>query len=119
MLRLHARSFVKSVSFLAVFSLLLNFTAIPKVAGQNQDNNRLRLAFENAAKAFNIPMELLIAIAYAETHLDSHNGEPSNYGGYGVMHLVNNSQTKTLETASKLTGVSVEVLATETAENIR
>jgi N-acetyl-anhydromuramyl-L-alanine amidase AmpD len=116
MLRLHPRSFVKSVSFLAATALLLSFTAVPKVAGQN---NRLSLAFENAAKEFNIPKELLIAIAYSETHLDDHYGMPSHDGGYGVMHLVKNPQVETLEAASKLTGVPIEVLMTDTTENIR
>lgn len=119
MLRLHAHSFVKSVSFLAAFSLLLNFTAIPKVAGQKQDGAQLAIAFENAAKEFNVPQELLIAIAYAETHLDGHDGLASQDGGYGVMHLVENPQTTTLAAASKLTGLPIEVLKTDMAQNIR
>jgi hypothetical protein len=119
MLRLHARLFVKSVSFLAVFSLLLNFFPVPRVAGQKQDVGKLTQAFEDAAKEFDIPRELLIAIAYAETHLDAHNGLPSHDGGYGVMHLVKNPQVETLEAASKLIGVPIEVLMTDTTENIR
>src|SRR5262249_33821562 len=80
MVRLHMRSFVKSMSFLATFSLLLSFLAVPKVAGQKQqrqDQNQLNMAFENAANEFSVPRDLLVAIAYAETHLDHHKGAPS------------------------------------------
>ena len=125
MVRLRMRSFVKSVSFLAAFSLLLNFTAVPKVAGKKQDEkrenheNQLNTDFQNAATEFGVPRELLVAIAYAETRLVDHKEEPSSSGGYGLMHLVKNPHVNTLEIAAKLTGVSVEVLMRDRAENIR
>jgi N-acetylmuramoyl-L-alanine amidase-like protein/transglycosylase-like protein with SLT domain len=119
MVRLRTRSFVKSVSILAAFSLLLNFVAVPKVVGQKQVEKRLNNAFQDAAKEFDVPQALLIAIAYTETHFDSHNGKPSQDNGYGLMHLVDNPLTQTLEAAAKLTGVSVEALKTDTTENIR
>ena len=119
MVSLHARSFVRGVAFFAAFSLLLNFIAVPKVAGQKQVENQLDTAFENAAKEFDVPQALLAAIAYAETHFDDHNGEPSSDNGYGLMHLVDNTHARTLEMAAKLTGVSVEDLKKIPAENIR
>jgi hypothetical protein len=122
MLRLHAHSSVKSVSFLVAVSLLLYFAAVPKVAGQKQEENRenqLGAAFENAAKEFGVPRDLLVAIAYAESHLDGHNGAPSQDNGYGVMHLADNLRTETLDAASKLIGISPEVLKTNMAQNIR
>jgi hypothetical protein len=119
MTRLNARSFVKCASFLAAFSLLLNFVAVPKVAGQRQVEKRLNTDFQNAANEFDVPRKLLVAIAYAETHFDGHNGEPSADNGYGLMHLVDNPQAQTLGAAAKLTGVPVEVLKTDMTENIR
>src|SRR5262245_56831535 len=120
MVRLHARSFVKGMSFLAAFSLLLNIIAVPIVAGQKQnENNELSAAFQNTAVEFDIPKELLVAIAYAETHFDGHDGKPSSDNGYGLMHLVHNPYVQTLEMAAKLTGVPAEALKTDTAENIR
>jgi len=116
---LHARSFVKSVSFLAAFSLLLSFFAVPKAAGQKQVENRLNTAFQSAATEFGVPYELLVAIAYAESHFDGHNGLPSQDNGFGVMHLVDNPQAQTLAAAAKLTGISVAVLKNDMAENIR
>jgi Negative regulator of beta-lactamase expression len=121
MVRLRMRSFVKSVSFLAAFSLLLTFNSVPKVAGKKQDENRenrLDTAFQDAGRAFDVPRELLISIAYAETHLYEHNG-PSSSNGYGLMHLVDNTYVHTLEMAAKLTGISVEDLKTKMPENIR
>jgi N-acetyl-anhydromuramyl-L-alanine amidase AmpD len=119
MSRLHARSFVKSVSFLAAFSLLLSFVVVPKVVGKKQVEGPLSTAFQRAAEEFGIPSELLIAIAYAETHFNGHNGAPSSDNGYGVMHLVANPQAQTLEAAAKLTGVPFEVLMTDLTANIR
>ncbi|HKQ79903.1 MAG TPA: N-acetylmuramoyl-L-alanine amidase [Blastocatellia bacterium] len=119
MVRLHRRSCVKSASVLAAFSLFLNLIAVPKVTGQRQAETRLNTAFQNAAKEFEVPRELLVAIAYAETHFDGHNGEPSADNGYGLMHLVDNPYAQTLEAAAKLIGVPVEGLKTDMAENIR
>jgi N-acetylmuramoyl-L-alanine amidase/Transglycosylase SLT domain len=120
MSRLHARSFVKCVSILAAISLLLNLVAVPKVVGQKQDGNMtLNKAFQDAANKFDIPYELLVAIAYAETRLNDHNMQPSSDGGYGLMHLVENQQVQTLVAAAKLMGISVEELKNNTTENIR
>src|SRR5262245_31697554 len=122
MVRLHMRSFVKSVSFLAAFSLLLNFIAVPKVEGQKEygnHGNRLKTAFQDAAREYGVPEKLLTSIAYAETHFDPHPGEPSSSNGYGLMHLVENPQVNTLEMAAKLTGISAEVLKIDTVANIR
>jgi len=119
MSRLHARSFVKSVSLLAVFSLLLNFVAVPKVVGQKRVETPLNTAFQKAAEDFKVPRELLIAIAYAETHFDWHNWAPSSDNGYGPMHLVANPQANTLEVAAKLTGIPPEVLKSDVDANIR
>jgi N-acetylmuramoyl-L-alanine amidase CwlA len=116
------RSFVKSVSFLAAFSLLLNFIVVPKVAGQKEygnQGNRLKTAFQDAAREFGVPKELLISIAYAETRFDPHEGKPSSSNGYGLMHLAENPSIHTLEMAAKLTGASTEDLKTDTATNIR
>ncbi|WP_344840157.1 hypothetical protein [Nonomuraea dietziae] len=68
------------------------------------DRDPLRTAFAKAAAAHDVPRDLLAAIAYAETHLDGHDGSPSASGGYGVMHLVSNPTTHTLEKAAELTG---------------
>ncbi|MFC4591426.1 N-acetylmuramoyl-L-alanine amidase [Sphaerisporangium corydalis] len=75
-------------------------------------------AFAEAAAVYQVPRDLLVALAYAETHLDGHEGRPSASGGYGVMHLVTNPSAHTLERAAELTGRPVAALRSDTAANI-
>ncbi|MGN9843302.1 N-acetylmuramoyl-L-alanine amidase [Nonomuraea sp. H19] len=75
-------------------------------------------AFARAATTYEVPRDLLVSLAYAETHLDGHAGEPSASGGYGVMHLVSNPTTKTLERAATLTKQPVSALKSDDAANI-
>ncbi|MEV0390406.1 peptidoglycan recognition family protein [Nonomuraea sp. NPDC050643] len=72
-------------------------------------------AFAGAATTYEVPRDLLVSLAYAETHLDGHRGEPSASGGYGVMHLVS---SKSLERAATLTGKAASALKTNDAANI-
>ncbi|MDF2706957.1 MAG: Negative regulator of beta-lactamase expression-like protein [Nonomuraea muscovyensis] len=75
-------------------------------------------AFTKAAAGSEVPHDLLVALGYAETRLDGHSGEPSASGGYGVMHLVSNPRTKTLEEAAKLTSQPVAELKSDDAANV-
>ena len=87
-------------------------TAAPKQGPVNS-------AFADAASEFDVPRDLVVAVGYGETHLDGHDGEPSQDNGYGVMHLVSNPSRQTLELAADLTGESVDALRNDTAANIR
>ncbi|SDJ34311.1 N-acetylmuramoyl-L-alanine amidase [Nonomuraea jiangxiensis] len=78
----------------------------------------LPAAFAKAAADHDVPRDLLVAVAYAETRLDGHNGEPSASGGYGMMHLVSNPTNHSLEKAAELTGLPVEQLRNDDAANI-
>ncbi|GAA2678658.1 hypothetical protein GCM10010412_062030 [Nonomuraea recticatena] len=75
-------------------------------------------AFARAAATYEVPRDLLVTLAFAETHLDGHEGEPSASGGYGVMHLVSNPTAHTLERAAKLTNQPVSALKADDAANI-
>jgi N-acetyl-anhydromuramyl-L-alanine amidase AmpD len=75
-------------------------------------------AFTRAAATYEVPRDLLVALGYAETHLDGHGGSPSASGGYGVMHLVSNPTVNTLERAATLTKQPVATLKTGDAANI-
>uniref|UniRef100_UPI001C5D34A6 golvesin C-terminal-like domain-containing protein n=1 Tax=Nonomuraea rhizosphaerae TaxID=2665663 RepID=UPI001C5D34A6 len=61
---------------------------------------------------------LLVALGYAETHLDGHRGEPSASGGYGVMHLVSNPSNHSLEKAAELTSLPAGKLKTDDTANV-
>ncbi|MFG6195938.1 N-acetylmuramoyl-L-alanine amidase [Nonomuraea sp. JJY05] len=78
----------------------------------------LQAAFAKAAAAQDVPRDLLVALAYAETHLDGHKGEPSASGGYGVMHLVSNPTNHSLEKAAELTKLPVDQLKADDEANI-
>ncbi|SEH01251.1 N-acetylmuramoyl-L-alanine amidase [Nonomuraea solani] len=91
-------------------SLIVAQPATAIAAGPMED------AFASAATTYEVPRDLLVSLAYAETHLDGHGGEPSSSGGYGVMHLV---ASGSLEQAAKLTGKSAAALKKDDAANIQ
>ena len=109
------------------------------VLAANTSNNRAD-AFRNAAREFGVPQNLLLAVSYNESRWDTHNNTASVTGGYGVMNLsvhadgafdgrgddsrpVTKKQDEraidTLQKAATLTGQRVEVLKTDTTQNIR
>lgn len=102
----------RSLGLAVVLAGSLCLTAPPAQAAD------LDAAFDKAASAYDVPRDLLVALAYAETHLDGHGGKPSASGGYGVMHLVSNPSTHALEEAAKLTSQPVEALKKNDAANV-
>lgn len=78
----------------------------------------LAQAFRTAADKYDVPRDLLVSVGYAETHLDGHDGLPSQDNGFGVMHLVSNPKNATLSEASRLTGLPADQLRKDTAANI-
>ncbi|WP_040907464.1 hypothetical protein [Streptomyces griseoflavus] len=59
----------------------------PTAAAQAQQAPSAR-DFAQAAARHGVPRDLLVAVGWSETHLDGHNGAPSQAHGFGVMHLV-------------------------------
>jgi len=47
----------------------------------------LQSAFADAARAFDVPSSVLMAVSYHQTRWESHDGEPSTTGAYNVMGL--------------------------------
>jgi len=60
---------------------------------------------------------VLVSVGFAESHLDGHNGRPSQANGYGVMHLVSNNH-KTMSEAIKLTGLPVDKLSKDNSHYV-
>ncbi|GAA1605539.1 N-acetylmuramoyl-L-alanine amidase [Kribbella sancticallisti] len=92
-------------------------------------------AFRAASAQYGVPEAVLLAVSYAESRWDDHQGKSSTSGGYGPMHLtaVNPSTSvdlsggpkqvkaeslNTLYTAAKLTGLDPVALRNDTAANI-
>ncbi|WP_042462402.1 N-acetylmuramoyl-L-alanine amidase [Neobacillus dielmonensis] len=95
--------------------------------------------FENAAKEFGVPVNVLMSVAYNESRWQQHEGK-SEIGGYGVMNLVesdhgrnakgdqtvsgasSSSEEKTQDMigqAAELLNVDSNLLKTDTEQNIR
>jgi hypothetical protein len=93
-------------------------------------------AFHSAAQQYGVPESVLLALSYAETRWDDHQGKPSTSGGYGLMHLTavdpstevedlsggekvaKAGSLRTLYRASDLTGLDPAALRTDPAANI-
>lgn len=121
--------------------------AIPVVAQATQEKSPADATrqrdFAAAAAEYKVPEQVLLALAYQESSWDSHKESHSVDGGFGPMHLTDvtpemvaggaagaagradiktfteGSAQHTLQTAAKLTGLSVEELRTDPAANIR
>lgn len=74
--------------------------------------------FVDASARYDVPRDMLVALGYAETHLDNHGGQPSAANGFGMMHLVRNATHHTLNEAVERTGFSADVLRTDDAANV-
>lgn len=111
------RTWCVAVSLLSALGLLLGpFSA---VQAHSPPPGPLTGAFQRASQAFDVPRDLLVAIAYTETHFDDHHGAPSIDNGYGVMHLVDNPQVHTLAQAATLLHLAAARLTSDQTENIR
>ncbi len=82
------------------------------------DPGALSSAFSTAARRYDVPRDLLVAVGYAQTRLNGHAGAPSQAGGYGVMHLVHSPVAHSLDDAARLTGTSVDAIRHDDTLNI-
>ncbi|MFE5948236.1 N-acetylmuramoyl-L-alanine amidase [Streptomyces sp. NPDC056480] len=62
---------------------LLGATGDDKAAGEAS----LQSQFANAAREFDVPQSVLMAVSYQQTRWEAHDGEPSTTGAYNVMGL--------------------------------
>ncbi|MCX4594638.1 hypothetical protein OG819_34385 [Streptomyces sp. NBC_01549] len=123
-----------------------SITAVPLLAqasetdGQTADRQQ---AFEHAAAEYDVPVSVLLGVAYHESAWEAHRGEHSTSGGYGPMHLTDvtpemmasgdagavgrgdvkemaaDPSLHTLQAAAKLTGLPAEKLRDDEVANIR
>ena len=123
-----------------------SITAVPLLAqasgtdGQTADRQQ---AFEHAAAEYDVPLSVLLGVAYHESAWEAHPGEHSTSGGYGPMHLTDvtpemmaggdagaagrgdvkemaaDPSLHTLQAAAKLTGLPAEKLRDDEVANIR
>ncbi|MFF8605132.1 N-acetylmuramoyl-L-alanine amidase [Streptomyces sp. NPDC015346] len=55
--------------------------------GKNSGNASLQSQFAEAAREFDVPQSVLMAVSYRQTRWESHDGLPSTTGAYNVMGL--------------------------------
>lgn len=101
-----------------LFGLLLMLVISPLSPYVFASGNSLNKSFQEAAGRYQVPVDVLKAIAYTETRMMDHQGKPSQVNGYGIMHLVENEKVHTLQTAHRLTKIPVDQLKGETSKNI-
>lgn len=101
------------------FAVLSTGTAGQPATAATAAHDTVSHSFARAGAEFDVPRDLLVAIGYGESRLDSHGGRPSHANGYGMMHLVSNPRSHTLERAAELTGETPTALRHNTAANIR
>ncbi|MFJ3582815.1 peptidoglycan-binding protein [Streptomyces sp. NPDC090127] len=120
-MHLQPRSWRRTTSLILGTALAVLFTGTggPSVAAAPAVHDTVDRSFTRAGVEFDVPRDLLVAIGYGESRLDSHGGQPSHANGYGMMHLVSNPRSRTLERAAELTGETPDALRRSTAANIR
>lgn len=99
-------------------TLFANSDSPPTSLKANQPDS-LYPYFHEYSKEFGVPVEILMAVSYAETRWMDHQGKPSQLNGYGLMHLADNPDNHSLKTASELLGVSIDTLKKDKQANIR
>jgi N-acetyl-anhydromuramyl-L-alanine amidase AmpD len=106
---------------LLLFSMVF-FSFSPPVSYAADDHfqpGTLYETFQQAAKEFQVPDEILLAVSYAETRWQDHHGQPSQLNGYGLMHLADNPYNQSLKEASRLLNLPESTLKTDIKQNIR
>ncbi len=83
------------------------------------DSYEPEVVFNEAAMEFDVPADLLKAIAYVESNGNHSHGRQSEEGGFGVMRLRERPGMNTLEEAARLLDTEKTTLVRDPAQNIR
>ncbi|WP_405057846.1 N-acetylmuramoyl-L-alanine amidase [Kribbella sp. NBC_01505] len=131
----------KILAALAAVALPITVTGVssggPPAAASPPDASTTAAAsaFGAAAAKYGVPESVLLAVSYAESRWDDHQGASSSSGGYGPMHLTavdpstvvdlsgkqkvaKAESLRTLYKASQLTGLDPVALRTDAVANI-
>ncbi|WP_176391862.1 N-acetylmuramoyl-L-alanine amidase [Marininema halotolerans] len=106
------------VALIFVLSIVTPAVFAAKGLPMTMEKKGLNQSFQNAADEYDVPVSLLMAIGYVETHWEQNDGKASQMKGYGIMQLMDDKQG-TLRLASRLTGVNQDTLKKDSSENIR
>jgi hypothetical protein len=120
------REFLRLSGVVIAGAALLGVMGSGEVLAQASLSPSLMEEFAEAAKKYDVPVSLLLALGYVNTRWEMPSPEVSAYepgnphgrGAYGIMQLVQNDSENTLGEASELTGISEEALKTDRRSNI-
>ena len=84
---------------------------------QSEGTGTLQKSFESAARHWDVPLPVLMAVGYVESHWEQRGGEPSLDNGFGIMHITD-GPTGTLQRAAELTGLPGDAIKLTSAANI-
>ncbi len=73
--------------------------------GKAAGDPSLQSQFANAAREFDVPQSVLMAVSYNQTRWESHDGEPSTTGAYNVMGL---TKVEPEDVAQKVTDEQID-----------
>lgn len=120
------RDFLKLSGVGIIGAALFGVLGTSEVLAQASPDPSLKAEFEEAAKKYDIPVSILLAMGYVNTRWEMPTpetsayrpGDPHGRGAYGIMQLVQNDSENTLGEASELTGIPEEKLKTDRRSNI-
>jgi hypothetical protein len=119
------RDFLK-LGGIGIVGVLLGVVGSGEALAQASQGSSLMAEFEEAAREYDVPVSLLLAMGYVNTRWEMpppgasahERGNPHGRGAYGIMQLVQNDTADTLGEASRLTGIPEETLETDRRSNI-
>lgn len=106
------------LTILLALVLLANAAPVSAASAAATRQGSLTTELHSAAREYKVPVQLLSAMGYVNTHWETPS-EPSLDGGWGIMHLVKNPSQNTLRKAAQLTGTSEYRLKRYRSQNIR
>ncbi len=94
-------------------------SALVNANAPTRGTSALEAEFDDAAREFLVPVELLKAVAYVETRVSPETDLSTVSGGFGMMNIISREDWNMLARARALTGASEETLRHVSAVNIR
>src|SRR6476660_5431665 len=120
----------KARSFAVLVSVVLFLLVVPMTGGaggavQAADNPAIAgsgsgpvsQAFSAAARKWNVPQQVLMAVGWVESHWEQRGGAPSTDFGYGIMHITDRPDG-TMARAMQLTGLTKDQVRADIGANI-
>ena len=103
---------------LLLVAVMVTMTPSGSIQAANQEQSgTVQHSFTSAARRWQVPLQVLLAIGYVESRWEQRDGDPSLDNGYGIMHLVD-GPGGTLERAARLTGLPASSLKQYVEANV-